>query len=251
MRTALVLGMVASVAMLSGCGAVHGPGFGQPCDGYGSGAGFFNSGFAQQGCGTEQSFSDSNCGPMCGAYLSDSQTANRGCDQCQVGQSFARGQLANWFGQLNRPMFGRAATGCDSGACDSGGGFVGGSFAGAGGMMQGGLLGTCRGLGSSVGCQGCGECGGGNAIGLNHSGYSNSPYSDGCAGGSCLSGAAKRLLNIPFRPNGSPHPYGGELPHTASATAAGGSAAPTYGYPYYTTRGPRDFLMMKPPSIGR
>jgi hypothetical protein len=26
--------------------------------------------------------------------------------------------------------------------------------------------------------------------------------------------------------------------------------APTYAYPYYTTRGPRDFLMDNPPTIG-
>ena len=29
-----------------------------------------------------------------------------------------------------------------------------------------------------------------------------------------------------------------------------GPASPTYGYPYYTTRGPRDFLNPNPPSIG-
>ena len=31
---------------------------------------------------------------------------------------------------------------------------------------------------------------------------------------------------------------------------APGPAAPTYGYPYYTVRGPRDFLVDNPPSIG-
>ena len=30
-----------------------------------------------------------------------------------------------------------------------------------------------------------------------------------------------------------------------------GPAAPSYAYPYYTTRGPRDFLLNNPPSIGR
>ena len=29
-----------------------------------------------------------------------------------------------------------------------------------------------------------------------------------------------------------------------------GPPSPTYGYPYYTTRGPRDFLNPDPPSIG-
>ena len=41
-------------------------------------------------------------------------------------------------------------------------------------------------------------------------------------------------------------PYGGEIPHTANAAGMyglqGGNPAPTYAYPYYTTRGPRDFL---------
>lgn len=30
-----------------------------------------------------------------------------------------------------------------------------------------------------------------------------------------------------------------------------GPASPTYAYPYYTTRGPRDFLLDQPPTIGR
>jgi hypothetical protein len=45
------------------------------------------------------------------------------------------------------------------------------------------------------------------------------------------------------------HPYAGQLPHTFETGPA--PTAPTYAYPYYTTRGPRDFLMDKPPTIGR
>jgi hypothetical protein len=30
----------------------------------------------------------------------------------------------------------------------------------------------------------------------------------------------------------------------------GAGMAPTYAYPYYTTRAPRDFLMDNPPTIG-
>ncbi|MCE5302184.1 MAG: hypothetical protein LLF97_03625 [Planctomycetaceae bacterium] len=37
--------------------------------------------------------------------------------------------------------------------------------------------------------------------------------------------------------------------HGAEATAAG-PATGTVAYPYYTTRGPRDFLANNPPSIG-
>jgi len=49
------------------------------------------------------------------------------------------------------------------------------------------------------------------------------------------------------------HPYGGQIPHTdymgAGVTPQAGYA-PTVAYPYYTTRGPRDFLQKNPPSIG-
>jgi hypothetical protein len=45
------------------------------------------------------------------------------------------------------------------------------------------------------------------------------------------------------------------IPHTSQppfgADAHGmGQQAPTYAYPYYTARAPRDFLMDNPPSIG-
>ena len=49
-------------------------------------------------------------------------------------------------------------------------------------------------------------------------------------------------------------PYSGEIPHTQQppygAGGGGPGMAPQYVYPYYTTRGPRDFLMANPPSIG-
>ena len=46
------------------------------------------------------------------------------------------------------------------------------------------------------------------------------------------------------------NPYGGAIPHTAQQPGQSG-IAPQYAYPYYTTRGPRDFLRDNPPSIGR
>lgn len=49
---------------------------------------------------------------------------------------------------------------------------------------------------------------------------------------------------------GSGNPYGGAIPHTAKQPGQSGMA-PSYAYPYYTTRGPRDFLRDNPPSIGR
>ena len=49
---------------------------------------------------------------------------------------------------------------------------------------------------------------------------------------------------------------GGSIPHRDPTIHAGGGAAgpagqiPTYAYPYYTTRAPRDFLDPNPPTIG-
>ncbi|MFN3192626.1 MAG: hypothetical protein ACE361_19090 [Aureliella sp.] len=37
----------------------------------------------------------------------------------------------------------------------------------------------------------------------------------------------------------------------AGHTGAGGPATAQVAYPYYTTRGPRDFFMNNPPTIGR
>lgn len=38
--------------------------------------------------------------------------------------------------------------------------------------------------------------------------------------------------------------------HQQQSVGPPGPPTPTYGYPYYTTRGPRDFLVDNPPSIG-
>ena len=40
-------------------------------------------------------------------------------------------------------------------------------------------------------------------------------------------------------------------PYTQSFAGPHGPMTPTVGYPYYTTRAPRDFLDSNPPSIGR
>ncbi|MCA9104682.1 MAG: hypothetical protein KDA83_04600 [Planctomycetales bacterium] len=40
-------------------------------------------------------------------------------------------------------------------------------------------------------------------------------------------------------------------PYTEPFAGPAGPMAPTVGYPYYTTRAPRDFLLDNPPSIGR
>ncbi len=97
------------------------------------------------------------------------------------------------------------------------------------GLMNNGLLnGRIRAMGSH--CQAAGGC---NAPG-------------GCGGiGGCRGLHGGGLL-------GGKHtkPYGGAIPHVAENPMMGGGQVPQYVYPYYTTRGPRDFLNTNPPSIG-
>ena len=248
MRAACVIAMVASLFVFTGCCGIGGsPCGGGGCDGYqgGSPAQFFGGGGGgcDSGCdsgygydsggGTSASFSDIDCGPMCGAYLQSGQVSS-GCSDCQMGKSYLQGQVNSLRAALPaRP------------------------FAGV-------FSGPCRGLGAAVGCIGCGECAGGSAIGLNHSDTSGPMGAGGgcgaCGqagcGGGCGAGGGRLKSLLGFGSGKSIHPYGGEIPHTASAAGAAGGgapggAAPTYAYPYYTTRGPRDFLMSNPPSIGR
>lgn len=262
MRTTYVFALVASLMFMTGCAGLNGTGCGGQsgfCDSGNCGSG--GAGFAGRlaGCGADggnasANFSDYNynCGPMCGAYLQDGQTtAGCGCDGCKVAPSYVAGQVGNWFGQGQRPI----ANSWNAVSASVQGGVA--SAAGRFGNL-GSLAGPCRGLGGMVGCNGCGDCGGG-AVGTNHSACSTGGCgpqgcngSEGCGAGGNGGGG---IANLFFRRNGSPHPYGGETPHTASANSAGGgfggASAPSFQYPYYTTRGPRDFLMMNPPSIGR
>ena len=210
MRTMYVLALVSSL-LAAGCcttGTNCGGGWTNDC-----GAG---TGCATGDCGTSTNFSDYNfdCGPMCGAYVSDDQTSSPvTCDaNCQVGNARMPGYLANAAANMG----GRMAD------------------------MKGRLAsGVCKGLGSTVGCIGCRDCGG-SAVGLNNSGSSGSIGGCGGKGCGCESCLASKLLS-PFKAN---------IPHTANAAGFGGGAtgfggggsAPSYAYPYYTTRGPRDFL---------
>lgn len=70
----------------------------------------------------------------------------------------------------------------------------------------------------------------------------------GCGHSGRLCGGCNKLRNLAGL--GSGNPYGGAIPHTAQQPGQSG-LAPAYAYPYYTTRGPRDFLRDNPPSIGR
>lgn len=79
-----------------------------------------------------------------------------------------------------------------------------------------------------VGCQGgvpCRECANHRVLG--HAAKSNS----GCPLGVCGKGGCVHK-------------------HHRQAEPPAGPPTPTYYYPYYTLRGPRDFLQNNPPSIG-
>ena len=108
---------------------------------------------------------------------------------------------------------------CSSGCCGSGGGLVG-------------LFGCFRGSSCSD-CNSCSSCSPGvTPETLNQDGY-------GVHGG--YSGPMMDHLGQFHR---------GPQSHMGPLGPAGGPHAPTVTYPYYTTRGPRDYFAANPPSIG-
>jgi len=122
--------------------------------------------------------------------------------------------------------------------CDDAGAAMGGGSASTGGLLgklgTGGCsckLGKCL-FGGGAGAGAAASLGGGCGV-------------QGCGMGGKLCGGCLSKMAGAHR-----HPYGGTIPHTAQAPGAGTGMAPAYAYPYYTTRGPRDFLMKNPPSIG-
>lgn len=146
----------------------------------------------------------------CSSGTCGSETCSSGA--CSLGKR--RGSLGNNV----RPCGGQAPGGR---VAQAGGHFAGGHFAG------GGLGCGHRGCGTRG--QLCSSCG------------LKSRLAGGHFGGGHLGGHHTK-------------PYAGAIPHTAAPSTfnggPGGGGVPQYVYPYYTTRGPRDFLMSKPPSIG-
>jgi hypothetical protein len=98
----------------------------------------------------------------------------------------------------------------------------------------------CRGI--NLACDSC-SCGGHHGHGLAHGGHGG--HGANCPGDGHF-GHGGGLLG-----HGTP----GFPPqhHHASREYVGPAGPPTaqVGYPYYTIRGPRDFLLDNPPSIGR
>jgi hypothetical protein len=91
-------------------------------------------------------------------------------------------------------------------------------------------------------CSSCQSGSGGCAAHGGHGGHGHGGHGHGSGSGG---GPIGNYLGTP-----GPTPVG-RLPqgYMMDAGPAGPPTA-TYGYPYYTTRAPRDFLMDNPPSIG-
>lgn len=127
---------------------------------------------------------------------------------------------------------------CNSCGCSGGGGCSscgcnGGGCCNGSGMTDGG---SYPGGGCPCGQGGCGNgaCGAG-----------------GCGPGGCGDGYAMNGGD-PNDPNGA-HGYAhGPIPRGVGGEYLGAAGPPTgaVAYPYYTNRGPRDYLAANPPSIG-
>ncbi len=103
-------------------------------------------------------------------------------------------------------------------------------------------------------CDGCGYSGGGHCADCASVGHGN--YGDGMADGGMVDGEEVYEGGAPPRAIASRHPAKGH-PLTRERRNAGGeyefaAGPPTGGvtYPYYTNRGPRDFLAKNPRGIG-
>lgn len=73
------------------------------------------------------------------------------------------------------------------------------------------------------------------------------------AGGMGMGGAAGKARGLFGKLINRAAAHDCQTPYTqpfADSGMPGGPMTPTYGYPYYTTRAPRDFFTCNPPSIG-
>ena len=141
-------------------------------------------------------------------------------------------------GMVEGPIFvdGPKTSGCGLESCGAGGQGCG-QGCGLGNRLPGNAL-AARARTGSVRARQVGRDGGCGSASCGLGG-------PGCGGGCALRNHLPGALQN--------HPYGGQIPHSNPALGPQGGAGgltPTYQYPYYTTRGPRDFLNGNPPSIG-
>lgn len=169
-------------------------------------------------------------------------------DYSSGGAGFGGGR-AGWAGRdagdgpgLGSRLGGRVRSGA--------GGYDDGSYGDYGAYGAGGAGGMYGGWGAGAGMGGAnGYAGHPGMFGQGHPGLGG--HLGGCANGcgqvcNCLSNAHAAM-------KGLTGPSRGQVPHTAEPNygmGGMGGQASTYAYPYYTTRGPRDFLIDNPPSIG-
>lgn len=111
----------------------------------------------------------------------------------------------------------------------------------AGSRTQGGIATRMQGAGG----RGCGRFGCGREGKLCLTCKARSGLGLGANTG-CASGNCGRCNSCRSR---FERPYAGEIPRTVPTPGMAGQV-PQFVYPYYTTRGPRDFLMANPPTIG-
>ena len=154
--------------------------------------------------------------------MGDAVGGDCGCDASgsmggeiqQVSYEDRRGLLGKLFGGQNKIRGGH-------------GGLLGG---GNGGLLGGGNGGALGGGALGGGALGCGV--------------------GGCGGPAGLCGNCRARLAGKFGAGASSIPHRDPTIHSGGGAAGPAGQIPTYAYPYYTTRAPRDFLDPKPPTIG-
>ncbi len=233
---------------------------GNCCDSFGgcdSSSGCASGCDSSAGCGTGCDGS-TGCGQR--GLLGGLFGGSNGCSDgsCGAGQSCNSGGRAGRFGSGGiLSGTGGGASGCNDGSC--GGGLLGGGSGMAGGNGFGNGSGYGGGNGGSqaycdpgIGLVGGQEGGWASPIGSAMGGCGQ--FGCGKGGRLCLGcrlrgafglgqGAGLRgHLGGGLQGN---HPYGGSIPHTdypGAGVQPQNGMTPTYAYPYYTLRGPRDFL---------
>ena len=96
-------------------------------------------------------------------------------------------------------------------------------------------------------CDGVATHGGGAGVGAGGGGGAGGHFAGGMHGGAGTNWAQAH----PHHAGGADHiPYRGHHHHLQTMAGPAGPPTASVAYPYYTTRGPRDFLLANPPSIG-
>lgn len=128
---------------------------------------------------------------------------------------------------------GCGACGTSSCGCKSSNGCACGPLGHRGSCNSCGILNRCRCGGEMCRTGVCGRCGTCGRCGV-------------FGGPACGILGCRNCKNGQNMGRGFPHEH-----QTGPFAGPGGPTSPTVGYPYYTTRGPRDFLDCNPPTIGR